>query len=100
MTIDPVALLTIVLMALTTYATRTLGYIALSDRTLSHRARAVLDAAPACVLLAVISPAFVAPSIADLAALAITLAAATRLPMVATVAVAIVSSATLRLVLG
>lgn len=93
------ALFTIVLMALATYATRTLGYIALSNRVLSARTKAVFDAAPACVLLAVIAPAFVTSRPADLIALALTIAAI-RLPMIATVAVAIVASATLRLLLG
>ena len=94
------ALLTIVLMALATYATRTLGYIALSNRVLSARTRAVFDAAPACVLLAVIAPAFVTSRPADLIALTITIIAAIRLPMVATVALAILASALLRLLLG
>ena len=94
------AILTIVLMATATYATRLLGYVVLSNRVLSARTRAVLDAAPACVLLAVIAPTFVTPRPADLIALAITVAAATRLPMVATVGVAIAASATRRVLLG
>lgn len=98
--IHATALLTIVLMAATTYATRTIGYLALSNRVLSSRTRAVLDAAPACVLLAVISPAFVTPRPADLIALAITVMAATRLPMMATVGVAMAASAALRYLLG
>ena len=100
MMLHPLSLLTIVLMALATYATRTLGYFALSNRVLNARTRAVLDAAPACVLLAVISPAFVASRPADLLALTVTVIAAIRLPMIATVAVAIVSSALLRALLG
>lgn len=98
--IHATAFLTILLMAAATYATRTLGYVALSNRVLSARTRAVLDAAPACVLLAVIAPAFVTPRPADLVALAITIVAAIRLPMIGTVAVAIIASATLRLLLG
>lgn len=94
------ALLTIGLMALVTYATRILGYVALANRALGARARAVLNAAPACVLLAVISPAFVTPRPADLLALVVTVAAAIQLPMIATVLVAIAASATLRLLLG
>lgn len=94
------SLLAIILMACATYATRTLGYIALSNRALSPRSRAMLDAAPGCVLIAVIAPAFVSPRPADLAALTITLLAAIRLPMVATVAIAIVASALLRSAMG
>lgn len=93
-------LLAIILMALATYATRTLGYIMLSNRSLGARTRTVLDAAPGCVLIAVIAPAFVSPRPADLAALAITLVAAIRLPMMAVVAIAILSSATLRAIFG
>ncbi|NIJ17941.1 AzlD family protein [Sphingobium vermicomposti] len=100
MTINNLHLVTILLMALATYATRVIGYAALSNRTLSARTRAVLDAAPACVLLAVIAPAFVAPKPADVIALAITVVAATRLPMIATVTVAMVASASLRWLTG
>lgn len=98
--IHATALLVIVLMAAATYATRVIGYVALSNRVLSARTRAVLEAAPACVLLAVISPAFVSPRPADLIALAVTVVAAIRLPMIATVGVAIIASATTRFALG
>ena len=93
-------LLTIGLMACVTYATRALGFVALRNRPLTGRARAVLDAAPPCVLLAVIAPAFVAPNPADLIALALALLAASRLPMVATVVVAMAASAALRIALS
>ena len=98
--IHATALLVIVLMAAATYATRVIGYVALSNRVLGARTRAVLEAAPACVLLAVISPAFVSPRPADLIALAVTVVAAIRLPMIATVGVAIIASATMRFALG
>lgn len=98
--IHPASILTIMLMACATYATRTLGYAALSNRAVSPRVRALLDAAPGCVLIAVIAPAFVAPRPADLAALAVTLLAAIRLPMMATVAIAMMSAALLRLAMG
>lgn len=94
--IQPTSLFVIILMACATYATRTLGYIALRNRPLSPRVRTVFDAAPGCVLIAVIAPAFVSPRPADIAALAITLLAAIRLPMIAVVGIAIISSATLR----
>jgi uncharacterized membrane protein len=98
--IQPATLLTIGLMALATYLTRALGYMVLGNRALSQRAMAVLNAAPACVLLAVISPHFVSPRPADLLALAITILAATKLPMLATVAVAVTATAALRHLLG
>jgi uncharacterized membrane protein len=40
-------LLAILLMALTTYLTRVVGYVGLRDRALGPRAMAVLEAAPA-----------------------------------------------------
>lgn len=93
-------LLTIGLMALVTYLTRVLGYVALRDRTLSGRMTAVLDAAPGCVLIAVIAPAFVASRPADLIALAVTLAAATRLPLLPTVLIGVTTAGLLRHLLG
>lgn len=93
-------LVTILLMALATYSTRVGGYLLLRNRTLSPRAQAVMDAAPGCVFIAVIAPHFVSPRPADLIALAITLVAATRLPMLATVAVAVGSAGVLRSLIG
>lgn len=93
-------LLAIGLMALVTYLTRVLGYVALRDRTLSARTMAVLDAAPGCVLIAVIAPAFVANRPADLIALAVTLAAATRLPLLPTVLIGVTAAGLLRHILG
>lgn len=86
----------IVLMASATYLTRILGYLALRNRTLSARAVTVMEAAPGCVLIAVIAPSFVSTKPADLVALAITLAAATRLPMLATVTIGVVAAGLLR----
>jgi uncharacterized membrane protein len=89
-------LLTIVLMASTTYLTRVAGYLVLRNRTLSSRAATVLEAAPGCVLISVIAPNFVSKEPADIIALLVTLIAATRLPMLATVAVGIVAAGVLR----
>ncbi|WP_096487675.1 AzlD family protein [Methylorubrum populi] len=98
--IQATTLLTIALMALVTYLTRILGYVALRDRTLSARTTAVLDAAPGCVLIAVIAPSFVADRPADLIALAVTLVAATRLPLLATVLIGVAAAGLLRHFLG
>lgn len=57
--IDATTFFTIVLMAGVTYLTRIGGYVVLRNRTLSGRATAVMEAAPGCVLIAVIAPAFV-----------------------------------------
>lgn len=92
-------LLTIVLMASVTYMTRIAGYVALRNRVLSARVVEVMEAAPGCVLISVIAPDFVADRPADLLALATTLAAATRLPILPTVIIGIASAGVLRHVL-
>jgi uncharacterized membrane protein len=98
--IQPITLLAIVVMASATYLTRITGYLLLRNRHLSTRAIAVMEAAPGCVLIAVIAPAFVAHRLSDLAALAITLVAASRLPMLPTVIIGIVSAGLLRHIMG
>ena len=98
--IPAIDLATILLMAFATYATRAGGYLLLRNRTLGARARAVMAAAPGSVLIAVIAPHFVSPRPADLIALAVTVVAAARLPMLATVATAVVSAGVLRHGLG
>lgn len=97
--LDPLIVLTIVLMATVTYLTRLGGYVFLRNRTFSPRLTAVLESAPGCVLITVIAPHFVSERPADLVALAITLIAATRLPVLPTVMIAMASAATLRAVL-
>lgn len=76
-----------------TYATRLIGFFALRNRTLSKRAANVMDAAPGCVLIAVIAPHFVSEKPHELMAMAVTLAAASKLPMLPTVLIAVASSA-------
>jgi uncharacterized membrane protein len=92
--------LTIALMAAATYATRIIGYVGLRNRVLSPRARTVMEAAPGCVLIAVIAPNFVSDRPADLIALAVTVVAAIRLSMLPTVLIGVAAAALLRLVLG
>jgi uncharacterized membrane protein len=94
--IPAINLATILMMATATYATRIGGYLLLRNRTLGKRAQAMMQAAPGCVLIAVIAPHFVSPHPADLAALAVTLLAATRLPMLATVAIAVTAGGVFR----
>ncbi|RUY95640.1 MULTISPECIES: AzlD family protein [unclassified Mesorhizobium] len=98
--IDAVTLLTIVLMAGVTYLTRIGGYVVLRNRTLGARATAVMEAAPGCVLISVIAPAFVSKSPADLLALAVTLAAATRFSMLPTVLIGVSAAGLLRHLIG
>ncbi|ESY66974.1 AzlD family protein [Mesorhizobium sp. M0051] len=98
--IDATTVLAIVLMAGVTYLTRIGGYVLLRNRTLSARATAVMEAAPGCVLISVIAPAFVSRNPADLLALAITLIAATRLSMLPTVLIGVASAGLLRHLIG
>ncbi len=98
--IDPLTVVTIVLMAAVTYLTRVSGYLLLRNRTLSRRATAVMEATPGCVLISVIAPHFVSSRPADLLSLAITLLAATRLSVLPTILIGVVSAGLLRHVLG
>lgn len=84
--------LTILGMLAATYSTRLIGFLALRNRSLSPRAAAVMEAAPGCVLIAVIAPHFVSNKPHELIALAITLFAASRLSMLPTVLIAVASS--------
>lgn len=94
--IDSATLATIVLMAASTYLTRILGYLVLRNRTLSPRMQSVLENVPGCVLISVIAPAFVSDRPADLAALGVTLLAATRLGILPTVLIGIAATGLLR----
>ncbi len=96
--IDLSTLLTILTMALVTYATRVSGYLLLRNRVLSARMRRMLEAIPGCVLIAVIAPAFATQNIANLLALALTLLLASRCSFVVTVVGSIVLTALLRYV--
>jgi len=96
---EPITILAIVLMASTTYFTRISGYFFLRNRTLSPRLVTVMQSAPGCVLISVIAPDFVTGRPADLVALAITILAATRLPILPTVIIAILSAGILRALL-
>ncbi|WP_186163442.1 AzlD family protein [Burkholderia gladioli] len=98
--LDWPTLLTIVLMAASTYLTRILGYVALRDRTPGPRLRAVMENVPGCVLISVIAPAFVARDPADLLALATTLLASMRLSLLPTVLIGIASAGLLRHLMG
>lgn len=98
--IDATTLFTIVLMAGVTYLTRIGGYLVLRNRTLSVRATAVMEAAPGCVLISVIAPAFVSRNPADLLALTITFVAATRFSMLPTVLIGVASAGILRHLIG
>lgn len=86
------ALLTILGMLAATYSTRLIGFFALRNRMLGKRAAAVMEAAPGCVLVSVIAPHFVSDKPHELAAILITLLAATHLTMLPTILIAVTSS--------
>ncbi|MBN3080475.1 AzlD family protein [Pectobacterium polaris] len=92
-------LLTILLMALTTYLTRILGYAVLHGRQPGPRLKAVLEAAPGCVLITVIAPHFVTTNVADQLALVITLLAAMRFSLLPVVLISVLATALLRFLL-
>lgn len=98
--IDSLTFQVVVAMAFATYLTRVLGFILLRNRTLSPVAQEVMLAAPGCVLIAVIAPKFANGNPADLIALALTLFAATRLPILPVVLIAVLATGTLRFLLS
>lgn len=89
--ISVTTILTFIGMATVTYCSRILGYLLLGNRNLSPRAKAVMDVAPGCVLISVIAPHFVSSRPEEIVALVITLLAASRLSMLATVVIAVSS---------
>lgn len=98
--IDAHNALVIVLMAFTTYLTRILGYVVLHKRALCPRFQAILQAVPGCVLISVVAPFFVTTDAADLCAIAVSVLAASRLPMLAAVLIAMFSAGVLRYLIG
>ena len=97
--IHTTTLIAILFIACTTYLTRVLGYMLLKNRTLSNKQRQIMEVVPGCVIISVIAPYFVKDNPADLIAMAITLIAASKLPLLATVCISMFSAAVLRLIL-
>ena len=100
MTLDPANLAAIVAMAVVTYATRIGGLWLLRFVKVTPRVQASLDALPVAVLTAVIAPSLVKGGTPDLIAAALTLLAATRLPLLAVVGIGVGSAVLLRHVIG
>ncbi|MBN9525550.1 MAG: AzlD domain-containing protein [Alphaproteobacteria bacterium] len=96
MTIDPLALAAILAMAAVTYLTRIAGFFAAGRIRLSGRAKAAFDAIPPAVLVAVIAPTVLATGWQETVAAVVTAAAATRLPLLATVGVGVAAVVALR----
>ena len=99
MTLDPTTLAAILAMAAVTYLTRIAGLFVADRLVLTGRAKAAFDAIPPAVLVAVIAPTALTTDWPETIAAAITMAAAARLPLLATVAVGVASVVALRAVL-
>jgi uncharacterized membrane protein len=96
MSLDMTTLLAIVAMAVVTYITRIAGLFVADRLVLTGRAKAAFDAIPPAVLVSVIAPTALTTGWAEAIAAAITAVAAFRLPLLATIAVGVVSVVVLR----
>ena len=100
MTIDSGAFVAILGMAVVTYLTRIAGILLAGRLALSGRAKAAFDAIPPAVLIAVIAPSAFATGWPETLAALITAIAATRLPLLVTVAVGVAAVVALRSMMG
>lgn len=89
----------ILLVALTTYCARILGYVLLKNKTLSKRQRKILEVIPGCVLISMITPYFLRDDPADLIAIMVTLFVASRFGMLPTILISMASAVILRTLL-
>ena len=89
MRVDPMTLAAILVMAVITYGTRIAGLFVADRLALSGRAKAAFDAIPPAVLVSVIAPTALTTGWPETIAAAITALAATRLPLLATIAVGV-----------
>jgi len=96
MSLDATTVLAILAMAAVTYLTRIAGPFVADRLVLTGRTKAAFDAIPPAVLVAVIAPTALTTGWAEAIAAAITAVAAFRLPLLATVAVGVVSVVVLR----
>ncbi len=96
MTLEPTTLATILMMAAVTYATRIVGIFVADRLILTGRAKAAFEAIPPAVLIAVIAPTALATGWPETLAAAITMIAALRLPLLATMAVGVAAVVALR----
>ncbi|MGB3719816.1 MAG: hypothetical protein DIU63_02125 [Proteobacteria bacterium] len=100
MKLDAANLAAIIAMALATYATRVSGLWLLRFVRVTPRMQAALDALPVAILTAVIAPALMKGGTADILAAGVTLLAASRLPLLATVILGVSSAVLLRHLIG
>jgi len=96
MSLDATTLMAILAMAIVTYATRVAGLLVAHRLVLTGRSKAAFDAIPPAVLVAVIAPTALTTGWAEVVATILTAIAATRLPLLATIVVGVVSVVVLR----
>ncbi len=99
MTLDPTTLAAILAMAAVTYFTRIAGLFVAERLVLGGRAKAAFDAIPPAVLVAVIAPTALTTGWPETIAAGITAVAATRLPLLGTIAVGVGAVVILRALL-
>jgi uncharacterized membrane protein len=100
MDVSPDNFIAILAMTVGTYATRLAGLWIAEYIPERGRLRAALDALPAAVLTAVIAPVALATGLAETLAAAVTVLAALRLPLLATVIVGVLAVVLFRFLLG
>ena len=100
MNLDAATLAAILAMAAVTYATRLAGFALVRRLDLRGRARLALEAVPGAVLMALIAPVVLSGRPADALAGVATVLAALRLPLLAVVAVGVLSAGLFRALLG
>jgi uncharacterized membrane protein len=96
MTVHAATLAAILAMALVTYLTRIAGIFVADRLRLKGRTKAAFDAIPPAVLVAVIAPTALATGWPETLAALITAFGATRLPLLATIAVGVITVVALR----
>ncbi len=98
--LNGMTLLAILAMASISYGLRISGVFLAGRLNLKGRMRAAFDAIPPAVLTAVVAPTLFATGPAETVAGALTILAATRLPLIGTIAVGVVSVVLARAVFG
>jgi uncharacterized membrane protein len=96
MTLDPNTFLAIVAMAVATALTRLAGAFFIRYISIGEGTREALDAIPPAVLMSVIAPTAFATGWAETIACGVTALVATRLPLLACVAIGVVTVVALR----
>ncbi|WP_331373892.1 AzlD family protein [Sinorhizobium chiapasense] len=100
MTVDPNVFLAILAMAAATVLTRISGLLLIRFVTIGPQQRKALEAIPPAVLMAVIAPTALVTGPAETLAAFATALAATRLPLLASVATGVIVVAVARALIG